>query len=277
MTRINDSDAVRGVELGVFTPITSRAQLPAACDWSLPPGGELVRTDQLTTLVDAAPLVLRRRRIVAVDGSPGSGKSTAVAALGASASIDAVTVEVRPKSSGLGLMQSFFEAITGAPHRGGTQRQVESALKVLLAEKPRLVIFDEVQNVGLPALQALRFLLDLPTGKWGLVLAGKGLLAMLAKEQMLDSRVALRVTMPKLTGNTLIDTLGKLHPLCADASPRLLLAIDIACTHGNLREWTKLLEWVIDLAPGSPLDVNLAEQAIAYVLGKPVQLPLHRT
>ena len=264
------------VELGVFTPITSRAQLPAACDWWLPAGAELVRTEQLTTLAHGAPLVLQRRRIVAVDGSPGSGKSTAVAALGASASIDAVTVNVRPKSSGLGLMQSFFEAITGAPHMGGTQRQVESALKVLLAEKPRLVIVDEAQNVGLPALQALRFLLDLPTGKWGLVLAGKGLLAMLAKEQMLDSRVALRITMPKLTGNTLISTLSKLHPLCADAPARLLLAIDMAWAHGNLREWTKLLEWVIDLAPGCALDVNLAEEAIGYLAGKPVKLPVHR-
>jgi hypothetical protein len=262
------------VALGTFTPVNSRAQLPHDIDRWLPPGAGLVVTPELTTLIGAGPLALRRRRIVAVDGSAGTGKSTAVAALAASASAEVVRVNAKPKSTGREFMRSFHEALTGVADPGGTQWQLETKLKVLLAAKPRVAIFDEVQNVGLPALQALYFLLNLPTGQWGLVLAGKGLMSMLAREQMLDSRVGLRVTMPKLSGDRLLDVLRELHPVLRDASPQLLGAIDMAWGRGNLREWTKFLEWVLDLAPGLPLDVATAEQAIELMAGKPVALRL---
>jgi hypothetical protein len=266
--------ASTALALGTFTPVNSRAQLPADIDRWLPPGAGLVATPEMTRLIEAGPLALRRRRIVAVDGAAGTGKSTAVAALAASASAEVVRVDVKPKSTGREFMRSFHEALTGVPDPGGTQWQLETKLKVLLAAKPRVAIFDEVQNVGLPALQALYFLLNLPTGRWGLVLAGKGLMSMLAREQMLDSRVGLRVTMPKLAGDRLLDVLRELHPVLRGASPQLLGAIDMAWGRGNLREWTKLLEWVLDLAPGLPLDVATAEQAIELMAGKPVALRL---
>lgn len=261
------------VPLGAFTRHVADVQLPPHARQALSVA-QLVATPPLTMLLRGAPHALGRRRIVAVDGPAGAGKSTGLAVLAAASPVPAHILSMRPRSTGRELMLALYESITGDAFHGGTQRDIENDLKVLLAAKPRIVLLDEAQNVGLAALQAIRFLLDLHTGQWGLVLAGKGILAKLAKEEMLANRVALRVTFPALNNANRTATVTALHPFLATAAPGLIDALDQLVCRGELRRWVILLEWMLQFAgPNEPCTAELAGEAALLMTGEHVPLP----
>jgi hypothetical protein len=259
------------LHLPPFHPVHTRGDLPAHATEFLPHGAELVITPELTELLAGAPVALRNRRLVIVDGQPGCGKSTALAVLAAASPIRTAVFTVPTNRSGHGrqFMERAHSAVAGRPVRNLSQREHENALAELLAEEPMLLFIDEAQNAPLEVLRNLRTLLEAPGAQFAVALFGTGVRANIAREPMLHTwRGFTKSLEPLLTPHQLmtapagraadlarraqlLPTLAALHPRLAATAPQLLVEANRVHAHGLLRQWALLLEWLLDLEPGT--------------------------
>ncbi|SOC47218.1 AAA domain-containing protein [Blastococcus aggregatus] len=259
------------LHLPPFHPVTTRGDLPAHATEFLPDGADIVFTPELVELLAGAPVALRNRRLVVVDGQPGCGKSTALAVLAAASPIRTAVFTVPTNRSGHGrqFMERAHSAVAGRPVRNLSQREHENALGELLAEEPMLLFIDEAQNAPLEVLRNLRTLLEAPGAQFAVALFGTGVRANIAREPMLHTwRGFTKCLEPLLTPHQvmtapagraadlarrsqLLPTLAGLHPRLATTPARLLIEANRVHAHGLLRQWTLLLEWLLDLHPGA--------------------------
>lgn len=251
--------------------ISTRGDLPLDDQEFLPPGAALLTTPGLRRAQAAAVQTLQAKRIVALEGVPGSGKSTTLAAIAASIDAPSHRLLVMPGTTPKQFFIQLHSELAGHEVSGRlTQREHENAVRRLLRQQPRLILVDEAQFLPVDVLRILRFLLQEPQHKFALVLAGTGITRLLAKDQMLDTWVGLRIQHDAFTSND-IELIRQLHPCLAGASAELLAEINKRHCHGLLRNWCVLVEWLNGNVSG-PLTNQAARAAIAGIRGSVLQL-----
>jgi hypothetical protein len=167
--------------------------------------------------------------------------------------IRVVTVILDKGDTDKQVIEHLYQAVrgqTGPVPRWVRKAEMIAHLRSDLAGKDVVLMVDEAQNASLRALDLVRQLHEHPTSRSGLVVAGMELREKLAREEMLNNRVGLRVEFQPLTDTKLVATLHAMHPTFAAMSPALIQAVDDEHCHGQLRCWATFLEWILAM-PGS--------------------------
>lgn len=240
----------------------------------LPLGTAMVRTTAVDLMLACAAGTFDDGFIVAVDGPPGCGKTTALTALTGSYDGTWSAVSLAPASSDKDVVAQVHAAVVGG-EPGARVRRVDllAELRFALARQRRLLVVDEAQNSGLRALQMLRHLHMDPTACFDLVLCGAGLERKLAAEPMLHNRIGQWARFEPVPASYLPGVLAAMHPLFGTADPDDLVSADDQHCRGVLRMWVKVLGILLRLSPGGdPVTFDRLEQAITLLTGRPTQL-----
>lgn len=184
-------------------------------------------------------------------GEPGTGKTHAMRHFCTHCDVETVFVTASPSPQAKEIYEEILLCTIGMVHCGST-RELRRLCAEVLAERPRVVVVDECQNLSALWHQQLRSLHDTPDAKFALLLAG-GVNAerTLKRDPQLWSRVKMRVHFERLAGQELLDCLAQLHPVLANTDPELLENIDLRDCRGNLRDWVSVLELAIPMLPAS--------------------------
>lgn len=202
-------------------------------------GAQLVRTPYFTVCEQLLGEVTDVDGLMAVDGQPGTGKTTAVRTVTDASGLPVLWARLGPRPGTAKVVRQLLtllgENTAGYAHAGEYERRLVERL----SERPRILVVDEAQKLGRDGFDQLIDVHDAPGAQFTLVLLGAGVLDRLAPFPECDSRVARRVLFQPLTGATLLDTLHDYHPLLAGTDPALLRRIDARFAHGRLRRWAQ--------------------------------------
>lgn len=257
-----------------------------------PPGATVLDTTPMRLFALAAPQAVNLAGILLVDGEPGHGKTCTVETWRQQQSIPTLRVQLPGRATSAAVTQQLLTALR-TPH-DPTERvwRLQNRLMDSLLARPRILIVDEAQNLGVAGLNQLRHYHDHPDAAWTLVLVGAGISKKIAKNRELVSRISRRVAFGPLTGAGLIEALIAYHPTLYPHAPTdLLHQVDellerAGYGRGNLRAWAGFTGAVIDVhrrrnpnltdlqiadptAPGClpPLDHKTASSALALLGG----------
>jgi DNA transposition AAA+ family ATPase len=121
---------------------------------------------------------------------------------------------------------------------GRTKFEISDEMLSVLAEKQRLLVIGEAQNLNRACFEILRYLHDSPNTQFALLFdGGDGAWDVLKGEPMLHSRIDRRVWFAPLDTHEVADLIPTYHPIYADTDRDLVLAVDKAFARGRLREW----------------------------------------
>lgn len=237
-------------------------------------GTALVNTDTLRRVLAGAPVAFAGDYIVALDGPPGCGKTTALTQLIRAHPAPSCAVSLDPCSTNKGVVSQVYEAIFGTrPPRRRTNDDLIYDIRVELASARRLLVIDEAQNSSVSALQMIRNLFANPTSQFDLVLCGSGVEAKLKSEAMLCSRVGMSARFLPIPNEKIPATLSALHPIFARADPNDLMRVDAQICKGVLREWIKVLAFLPQFAPpAGEVTICHLEQALTVIEDRDVRL-----
>ncbi len=177
------------------------------------------------------------RSIVAIHGLAGLGKTFAIAEALAGVSVPVVKVVVLRRPTERFVVAALWEALTGRETRA-SRSQIALRLLPILAEEPRLLIFEEAQNLAPTSFDDLRLLHDDDRTQFGLVFdGGNGAWEVIDREPMLKSRLARAVRFAPLSQEDILKLIPTYHPIYEGVKPELLTAIDNEVTRGYMRSW----------------------------------------
>jgi DNA transposition AAA+ family ATPase len=198
-------------------------------------------------------------------GPAGTGKTHSLRYFCETSGFESVFVTAAPSPQRKEIFEEILLAITGQVPTEST-RGLRRHCEELLAERQRVLVVDECQNLSWLWHAQLRNLHDHPEAKFALLLSGGfGAEKTLQRDQQLWSRVRMRVKFDKLTGQELLNTLHELDPLLAATDDDLLQQIDQRDCRGNLRDWTTILELSRRLVAGSAKKDRLTPQVVRAV------------
>lgn len=197
--------------------------------------------------------VVNARRICALDGENGTGKSTVVGYYAAQAGRLCRLVTIPDDSTVKEALSYIHVQLTGHQPTG-TKMDIRSDLYQLLSSDEYVVLLDEAQNLGVSGFKQVRNLWDV-CNRMGrpfpLVIGGAGVMTTLAKVPDLADRVSVRHTMTRLGTDELIEVAKGLHPRLDVTPEALLFAVDQGYARGSLRRWDDFLT-VLDTVYGPP-------------------------
>jgi AAA domain len=177
------------------------------------------------------------RAIVAIHGLAGLGKSFAIAEALAGVTVPVKKVVVLSRPTERFVVAALWEVLTGLETRA-SRPQIALRLLPILAEEPRLLIFEEAQNLTKTSFDDLRLLHDDDRTQFGLIFdGGNGAWEVINREPMLKSRLARAVRFAPLSQEDILKLIPTYHPIYEGVSPELLTAIDNEVTRGHMRSW----------------------------------------
>lgn len=179
-----------------------------------------------------------------IHGPAGTGKTfavqAAVEALAARPDPVAVRAMTFPSRPTMRLIaDQLLRELTGAePPKSRNRFDLITKIAGLLAAPMRLIVIDEAQRLNGDCIEMLRHLHDHPSTRFALLyVGGDGCWEVLSREPMLRSRVFRRLPFAPLDPAEVPNLMRRYHPIYKDADTTLLLDIDDAYGHGNLRDW----------------------------------------
>lgn len=207
----------------------------------------------------------------AVVGPAGLGKTFAIArAVEARSEPVSLTFEGRPTMRLVA--DRLLHAFTGSPARG-TRFAMTDELLNRLAERRRLIVVGEAQNLTRDCFEYLRHLHDDPATRFALVFdGGDGCWEVLAREPMLRSRIYRRVAFSALTDADVLKLIPAYHPIYANADPELLVLINDEAAHGRLRSWaafTHTAAAICEYAGAAGINAKIARGTITQLGATP--------
>jgi hypothetical protein len=189
---------------------------------------------------EAINVSVERRAMVVVHGDAGTGKTFAVehAMLGLE-DIETQWLKFPSRSTQKRVVGQLLKELTGVAHGGDRYDMIDEALEVL-AEKPRLIIVDEAQELSWEALELLRHLHDDRATQFGLALVGaNGCWERISKYPPLESRVLRRVPFVSLSRGDILRFIPGFHPIYENTAEDVIGFVDHNFAKGNLRKWAR--------------------------------------
>jgi hypothetical protein len=163
------------------------------------------------------------------------------------------------------IANTLLDVITGVPHSGTRYRMTRDLVEVL-AERPRLIVVDEAQNLNRRCIEHLRYLHDQPRTTFGLLfVGGNACWDVLSRYPMLRSRIWRRVEFQPLSTKVVREAMPRFHPIYAEADPDLLLLIDDRACHGIFRFWASVTLTAAEICAQHGL-TTITEQVVRNLL-----------
>ena len=233
-------------------------------------GAEVLATRHLLLTGQALADVLESEAMGAIVGPAGLGKTFAIdhAIQARAEPVIKLTFEARPTMRLVA--DRLLDALTGSPGRG-TRFAMTDQLINRLAERRRLIVIGEAQNLNRDCFEYLRHLHDDPATRFALLFdGGDGCWEVLAREPMLRSRIYRRVAFAPLSDHDVTALIPGYHPIYAGANAELLLFIDNKAANGRLRSWAAFTRTAakICLSRGrARVDRHIVESAMTQLGG----------
>ncbi|MCW2605420.1 MAG: ATP-binding protein [Frankiales bacterium] len=224
---------------------------------SLPPlPRTIVRTPDFRRGQLVCRLATRLGTIGTLGGPSGAGKTTTVVAYLKEHGVVHVYVQLPQNARVRDVIARIWEALTGHPSGKMRQRDMENDLVLLLADGGTCVVADEVHNVGVVGMQALRYLHDRvvahrnrglgpdspEAGGFPLLLVGSNVAQAIASTEELDTRAGLGYEFEAVPKDRVVAVARQLHPVLAATSERTIEVLDNRYCKGNLRRWSNIVK-----------------------------------
>jgi len=220
--------------------LTNRAQIPLS---ALLPG-----TPTSTPSFAAAHVKMRAvaasRRIMAIDGQPGTGKSTCAVYTADVEKVPAAVVTMTHRPAPLDVLRYTYQGVAGGPAPEGSHYALGNEVRDLLADWKGILVIDELQNCKANALQELVWLHETTQGAFTLVVVGSGVHAALHQYPQLRSRVMAFATFERLKGDHVLTAARHLHPGLVGTPGREIHRHDALFAHGLMRDWATTATWL---------------------------------
>lgn len=225
------------------------------------PGVATVETGDLARLRVRVDEAARRRTILVVTGRWGHGKSYSLArAVEQRAPVhglDVVWLEMKASRSEREQWHELHYQVTGAhPSKSSSIGDVVRMLQAALAERPRLLVVDEAQEVKTQLFKQLRWLHEPHSSDFGLVFSGTPQLWHDLLPGEIRSRADHHVKMNGLTDDEAVRLLPRFHPIFGTADPDDLRRWNRTQARRSFRWWARVLANAVDQLPhlGGALD-----------------------
>jgi DNA transposition AAA+ family ATPase len=195
----------------------------------------------------------------AVFGPAGLGKTFAVAEALAQHKLPVIRLSFETTPTMRLVADRLLHAFTGVPSKR-TRFVITEVLIDLLAQRRRLVIIGEAQNLNRDCFEYLRHLHDDPNTHFGLIFdGGDGCWDVISREPMLHSRIYRPVSFTPLIESDILDLIPTYHPIYQNTDPDLLLEIDERIGHGRMRSWAAFTKTAADMcARNNTQQINAA-------------------
>ena len=220
--------------------LTNRDQIPLSAAFVGEPAG--------TPSFKAAHLKMRavaaQHRIMAIDGEPGTGKTTCAVYTADVESVPATVVTMTHRPAPLDVLRNTWQAVTGDRAPSLTHYELGNDVRDLLAAWGGVLVIDELQNCKPNALQELVWLHETTRGAFTLVLVGSGVHAALHAYPQLRSRVMAYSTFTRLSGADVPALAHRLHPGFEGTPDEVLHDHDALFARGLPRDWATTATWV---------------------------------
>lgn len=235
-------------------------------------GASLVGTRAVLLTRDRLREVLARRAMACVHGDAGLGKTLAVhAALRALAPRDTVRIQFRSRPNPRDIRHELFRALDAPGEPPKRPVEFDAALKSALAERFRVLVCDEAQQLSRECFEYWRYLWDDRRTQIAIVFVGGGdCYQVLRREPMLSSRVYSWIAFHRMTPDEVRTVIPAFHPVWAGAQPSLIDLVDATAAHGNFRAWALVTAKVLDglaLAANPVLSEDLIKWTFATMQG----------
>jgi DNA transposition AAA+ family ATPase len=222
------------------------AEAPPA-PWTLPIATVHTKSFLLAQTIATTAVTAKDPMIAGFFGDPGTGKTHALQHFCANSGVESIYVTASTSPQRKEIYEEILLATT-AQVPDDSSRGLRRRCNEVLAERRRILVVDEAQNLTLQWHNQLRNLHDEADADFALLLAGGTNAARtLQRDQQLWSRVAMRTTFEALGGQELLNVLAELHPVLANTEDSLLMEIDARDCTGNLRNWTSVLKLALPL------------------------------
>ncbi|GMA18853.1 ATP-binding protein [Arsenicicoccus piscis] len=150
--------------------------------------------------------------IVAIDGPPGTGKTTCAVYAADQVSRPAAIVTMSDRPAPLDVLRHSHQAITGERSGRLTRYELGNLLRDALPDWGGLLVVDELQNAQVSAMKELVWLHEMTRAGFALAVVGSDVLAAVAQYPQLASRVLTSASFAPLDGDDLLAAVGRLHP-----------------------------------------------------------------
>lgn len=231
-------------------------------------GASVLLTRHLLLTEKAIRDIMRHYGMGAIVGPAGLGKTFAISHALESFVGEVVRVTFDTAATPKLVADRLMVTLTGR-RAGRTKYEIAEEMLSVLAEKPRLVVIGEAQNLNRACFETLRYLHDNEHTVFALLFdGGDGCWDVLSKERMLRSRIDRRVAFAPLPEIELPKLLPSYHSIYEGVDPNLLLAIDKSLARGRLREWAKFTHTAAEICTvlGVPnINRDIAESAITEI------------
>lgn len=255
-----------GDQLDPQTLIASATQLR----W-WPKGSKIYCSEFLVDTLTYADIAIERRMVIGLYGPAGAGKSVAyelIMALAAGRGLAPVPMRLAAGSSAKGAAEKIGERV-GVATTGLSRAKILNGLAVTLAQRPRMLGFDESQELDRVGLETERAVWEEDSADCAMVLAGAHLAEKLELYPALKSRVLVPRHFVHLTGGELHEHLRGTYPQLADVEDHLLNQMDAVFAHGNLREWASTMIYAQHFGDlNQPLDTEIAVACLKAACGQ---------
>ncbi|MCO8127502.1 ATP-binding protein [Acidimicrobiia bacterium EGI L10123] len=227
-----------------------------------------METDALLRLRVRVDEAIRRRTILVVTGRFGTGKSFGVARAVEERApvhdVDVVWLEMQASTGQRDQWHELYYEIHGYyPAKSATIGDVIRMLKHDLAERPRVLVLDEAQEVHKQVSKQLRWLHEPKSSDFGLIFSGTPNLWHDLLPGAIRSRTGHHVKVKGLSDEDAVKLLPQFHPIFATADPDDLRRWNRTRARGSFRWWARILENAVDLLPH--LDGKLTDRAMAVI------------
>jgi hypothetical protein len=205
-------------------------------------GAQLVGTDQLLATRDNIADVIKARGMMCAHGAAGTGKTFSITAslreVAAEEGMEICWVQFRAVPTPLDIRFALFTELDIAGNMPRSPSQTEALLKKRLAEKPRVLVCDEAQQLSTNCFELWRHLWDDRGTDIAIIFAGgHNCYKVLRAEPMLSSRVMIWQKFTKMDAAQVLEIIPAFHPIWEDADPGLIEYVDKHAAHGNFRDW----------------------------------------
>lgn len=230
----------------------------------------VLRTRHLLLTEQAVSDLVGSEAMGAIVGPAGLGKTFAIAHATRARSEPVVSLAFEGRPTMRLIADRLLHAFTGMPARG-TRFAMTDELLHRLAERRRLIVIGEAQNLTRDCFEYLRHLHDDPATRFALLFdGGDGCWEVLAREPMLRSRIYRRVAFSALTDTDVLQLIPAYHPIYHGVEPELLMLVNDKAARGRLRAWAAFTHTATEICRRSGatrIDAKIARSAMTLLGG----------